>query len=764
MMINTGRASLAVLLALSPLSAAANVRVAPVTAGAVRPVVMPVGSAAASMRLAPLTLSAPDLGGSLRASLVGAPAFTGSPLAAAPSAISAPAPRTAGVAADAPRAGVVAPAEARFQANPALSGVAEEAAAYAADEAPAVAGVAAAPAAPRSLLGRLMGALTGNRSQVGDLFDASRGKGGLSNTGLMPQRPASLPNGSRLDDEPSAPSAEEVPGVRFQTWGIEGERRSGVTFESRRELAADPSSESSVETALRGLIDAEGSRYGVRSADLQTVHVRRFTGHAGQADTFFALFRQVKDGLVVHGTDLAFVIKVLDGKPILVSQDATLFPELDVNTQQVLTDEQIMERIAQRTGATPADLARLEFVEQKIVYSRGRWHAVKLYMADGLPFMIAVNVADGTVFAWDNRTGLEKAEPAAATTAVLKGKAVDAGPILKDSKITEVPLPYLSVKLPNGKTVVTDKNGRFTADASMGLDLSQEVVLTAELAGPYAKIEDQQGKTPSISIRLIPGQEVTVVVNPDSTLSDERLLADINAFHKVNMSLGFLRERKLTTAAMDNYQIPVRTNINDECNAYYTPGRPTLNFFRSSKNCVNSAYDTVAEHENGHYWDDKTGGIKNGGLSEGWGDILSMFRLNNPVIGEHFLKVARGGVDYIRHGENDYQYNQYDEVHDQGQAWGGFAWRLRKMLIAKLGYEQGAAVAEALVLPTMFAKARTIPDAMAQVLVNAMSNEGTILHEKEIRAAAKAHGVTLPAAPGRITQLVRWTLRSLGLE
>jgi hypothetical protein len=761
MMINTGRASLAVLLALSPLSAAANVRVAPVNVGSARPVVLPVGAAAASMRLTPATLIAPNLGASLLTTNRTAPTLT--PSAMAPAFAPAGAAPVAAPA-DAPRASAFARAEAQFQANPALTGVAAEAAAYAADATPAAETVATrAPAAPRSLLGRLIGALS-NRSQVGDLFDASRGKGGLSNTGLMPQRPASLPNGSRLDDEPSAPSAEEVPGVRFQTWGIEGERRSGVTFETRRELAADAGSEASVEGALRALIDAEGSRYGVRSADLQTVHVRRFTGITGQADTFFALFRQVKDGLVVHGSDLAFVIKVLDGKPILVSQDATLFPELDVNTQSVLTDEQIMERIAQRTGATPADLERLEFVEQKIVFSRGRWHAVKLYMADGLPFMIAVNVADGTVFAWDNRTGLDKAEPAAPTSAKLKGKAVDAGPILASSKISEVPLPYLSVKLPNGKTVVTDKEGRFVADASMGLDLSQEVVLTAELAGPYAKIEDQQGKTPSISIKLIPGQEVTVVVNPDSTLSDERLLADINAFHKVNMSLGFLRERKLTTAAMDNYQIPVRTNINDECNAYYTPGRPTLNFFRSSKNCVNSAYDTVAEHENGHYWDDKTGGIKNGGLSEGWGDILSMFRLNNPVIGEHFLKVARGGVDYIRHGENDYQYNQYDEVHDQGQAWGGFAWRLRKMLIEKLGYEQGAAVAEALVLPTMFAKARTIPDAMAQVLVNAMSNEGTIMHEKEIRAAAKAHGVNLPAAPGRITQLVRWTLRSLGLE
>jgi hypothetical protein len=51
-----------------------------------------------------------------------------------------------------------------------------------------------------------------------------------------------------------------------------------------------------------------------------------------------------------------------------------------------------------------------------------------------------------------------------------------------------------------------------------------------------------------------------------------------------------------------------------------------------------------------------------------------------------------------------------------------------------------------LIMPTMFAKASTIPNAMAQVLVNATDKDGSILHEAEIRAAAKAHGVSLPRA------------------
>jgi len=199
---------------------------------------------------------------------------------------------------------------------------------------------------------------------------------------------------------------------------------------------------------------------------------------------------------------------------------------------------------------------------------------------------------------------------------------------------------------------------------------------------------------------------------------------------------------------MDKNAIVVKSNIDDECNAYYTPGSPSLNFFKSSANCVNSAYDTVADHEYGHYWDDMTGGIMNGGLSEGWGDTLSMYSLNNPVVGEHFLKnPGPDGKDYIRDGRNTYKYNEYDEVHDQGQAWQGFNWKLRAAMMQKLGDAAGAAMAESLVLPTMFAKAATIPDAIAQVLVNAMKKDGTLAFEKDIRAIALLHGVTLPQGP-----------------
>lgn len=626
----------------------------------------------------------------------------------------------------------------------AASGIAAEAAEYAAvPAAQAPAAKAAAPVA-KSLAGRILDTLL-RRPAASVSFDgaAERSAPIFGRMGLKEQKPITLPNGTVTDEQPTTPSPDREPTTRVEAYGLPGARDVGGIFEtSRKVLAADPANGTAVVDAVKAMIDADPARYGVSSADLRLIHAQKFTGKGEQADTLFVYFRQTKNGLVVNGSALSFTIKTLNGQPTIVAQTGQIFPQLDVNTETVLTDDQIMGKIAERTGMPTSDVANaFEFYEQKIIYSRGEWRNVKLYVAEGLPFMVAVDVVSGLVFAWDNRTGLESAsEPAAGgVTGTVSGKAVDRGPILATSEISEVPLPFLEVKI-GGKSYVTDKNGKLPADLTVG---PEGLELTATLSGPWVRVENQQGATLSVKVAVKPGDN-KVVFNPQAGVTDENTLAQVNAFHKVNLSLAFLRERGLSNERMDKTQLPVRTNINDECNAYYTPGRPTLNFFRSSKNCVNSAYDTVAEHENGHYWDDFTGGIVNGGLSEGWGDILSMFRLNNPIIGEHFLKQARGGVDYIRHGENTYQYNEYDEVHDQGQAWGGFAWKLRKALIAKLGEAEGAAMAESLVMPTMFAKASRIPDAMAQVLVNATGKDGTILHEAEIRAAAKAHGIDLP--------------------
>jgi hypothetical protein len=752
--------ALSVVLSVAPQAALAQVVARPVVAPAAMSGAAAAAGVSALPTLAPLASLAPSLSPTGAPSLGAAPsAIAAAPLAASAMAAPAAAPALAAapVAASLPANG--APAAAGISVRTpgaAATGVAAEAAAYAPEAAAPAVAAAAAPAARKGVFGRLADVVMG-RASAAALFDSSSSRGEKSapvfgRMGLKEHKPVLLPNGTRPDEQPTTPSPDREPTVVLQTYSLPGARDVGGVLEtSRKVLAADPNDVAAVVNAIKGMVDADRTRYGVSSSELRLIGARKFEGRGDQADSIFVHFRQVKDNLLVNGGNLSFTLKVIDGKPMVVAQTGQVFPQIDVNLESTLTEDQIMGKIAERVGMPVADVqGAFQFSEEKIIYSRGSWRHVKLYVADGLPFMIAVDLSTGLVFAWDNRTGLQSAKKdktGAGVSGTVAGKAVDHGPILPTAALKNIPLGFLNLNI-GGKTYTTDKDGNFSAD---GLEIAPEgLTLTATLAGPFVNIQDTTGKTLSINVTLKPGDgAISAVFNPDSTLNDENALAQVSAFHKVNLAYNFLKERKLTTEQMDKNAIVVRTNVDDECNAYYTPGSPSLNFFKSSANCVNSAYDTVADHEYGHYWDDMTGGIMNGGLSEGWGDMVSMYLLNNPIIGEHFLKVPRNGVDYIRHGENTYQYNEYDEVHDQGQAWQGFGWKLRKALMKALGDAEGAAVAEALVLPTMFAKAATIPDAMAQVLVNAMKKDGTIQYEDLIRATAKIHGIILPTNPGK---------------
>jgi len=639
---------------------------------------------------------------------------------------------------------------------------------------------------PRTLAGRVQNALAAEA--WGKVFDGAKVPGGA--LGILPLPRPTLPEGIELDPPPSAPDPKKVPSVTINAFDLPGSIAQGDIFGTGpRVLQADPSDPAAMEKALRRMVDQEAATYGVPSAELVTMHVQLVRGRAHQADTVYAYFKQVKEGknqdgtpyrVAIHGSYLSFTVKVVKGKPVLMAAMARLYPSVSVGTTPGLTEEEMKAKAQERLGIPPNSGLELSYLDRKVVYVQGAWHTANLYTIEGLPVMIAVDVATGEVFAWDPRVGLleesRKAPPNAVSGRVEgRSEMTDKRPEGRP-ELVEVPLPHLTITLQDGRNVTTDRDGRFASDSQEG----KPVAITAALSGKYALVNDRDGKPLRISVTLKPGQETQVVFNPEG--AEETVVSQVNAYVSFNRELDWVRERGIESPSLDR-QVPLNVNINDECNAYYTPGRPSLNFFKSSENCSETSRPGVIFHEGGHYLDDMiggaltaalraaenllagaarkiqtyglSGGIINGGLSEGWGDIFSMYILASPLIGEGFLKKPLpDGRTWIRDGTNTYQYDANDEEHDQGQAWMGFAWKLREALLASLG-AAGAALAEVLVVPTLYSKAADIPSAMAQVLLNDMDKEGNLPHEKEIRDAAKAHGVTLPKKPGAILGLLR---------
>jgi hypothetical protein len=88
-------------------------------------------------------------------------------------------------------------------------------------------------------------------------------------------------------------------------------------------------------------------------------------------------------------------------------------------------------------------------------------------------------------------------------------------------------------------------------------------------------------------------------------------------------------------------QMIAAVNIASSCNASYASNQ--INFYARGGNCNMTAFNSVIYHEWGHGVDDAFGGIsQTDGLSEGWGDILSIYRLADPIVGRNFATSRPG--------------------------------------------------------------------------------------------------------------------------
>ena len=300
---------------------------------------------------------------------------------------------------------------------------------------------------------------------------------------------------------------------------------------------------------------------------------------------------------------------------------------------------------------------------------------------------------------------------------------------------TNVPLAGVEVVVPGLGTLITDANGQFTAD------LTAATAVTVNLNGVHCSLI-QGSNAMTATSTLQPGVNSTIQLG--TAASTERPLAHSTTYYWVYTVNEWARSilGNSPELAVADLVAPV-VNITSTCNAYYSGN--SINFYRSGGGCNNTAGASVIAHEWGHGLDDRYGGIsQTNGLSEGWGDICSMYLLDDPLIGHNF-STGGGG---IRNGNNNQQYPQGSGVHAQGESWMGFAWLFRENLRTAFGTTQAITISNDLVLGSIVANAQDQPSAVLQVFL-ADDDDGNLAngtpHHAFLAAACQGHSLPFPA-------------------
>lgn len=225
-------------------------------------------------------------------------------------------------------------------------------------------------------------------------------------------------------------------------------------------------------------------------------------------------------------------------------------------------------------------------------------------------------------------------------------------------------------------TVFSDARGRF----EVGEASSPKLV---GFKGPQVDVRAVTGELVVIDAAL--NQDIYSIQlrrETDSEPYEGKLTSQAMIFHHTNLIVD--RARQYLSNEWFNRPLIANANLGRSCNAHWDG--TTINFYSSGNNCANTGLiSDVVYHEWGHGLDAHTGGIEDGALSEGFGDIMSLIFTHSNILGIGF----RTDGSEVRDLEPDriYPDDANQEVHAEGLIIASTFWDLWKALLAEHGEE-----------------------------------------------------------------------------
>jgi len=452
--------------------------------------------------------------------------------------------------------------------------------------------------------------------------------------------------------------------------------------------------------------------------------VTRVPGRAGLSDVVYVRFVQTVGALDIEGSEITATVRFVPLGTLVVRVQSKLFPELKKSPGDPPSEATGRSLFLSGSGFD----GTLQSKGVRVRWMKGRWRAVRDYVLEETGDHVTVDDAGEPTF-------FEKRYYTRNYQGTATGRGVFFDPATTGDNLVTMPIADLRISLPGVLTSYTNSVGEFKVSDAPDTISSFAIGLW----GRWTKVITRTGAALGVTLSGSVPNPVPMVFNPSGHV--EVQTAQVNAYVHTTRVHNWLGDLSVAPSGI-NYTLATYVNETSSslpnCNAYY--GGWSIHFLLSGGGCRNTAIDTVIYHEYGHFVDDMIGGITNGALSEGWGDTLASYLSGQPLVGEGFF--TSGG--YVRTVDNSYVYNPLDAIHTQGQAWSGFAWDLRKNLMASQGASSGVALAENLVVPTLWANSTDIPSAVRDLAIRD-DDDGNLTngtpHFNEIVGAAMAHGV-----------------------
>lgn len=381
----------------------------------------------------------------------------------------------------------------------------------------------------------------------------------------------------------------------------------------------------SVEAIAREFMKRFSGLFGVGEHDLVLME-----GSGPVLDYLYYLnFRPVLGGIPVENALVSFAVN--HGNLVMIGQER-ISPKLyKLNLRPSITEEtawEIMGGYLGELAPSPGD-QKLETGLLIVPVSTEAYREGLDYPAgEGIDYRLVYSLSfrrPGVIGTWEGRVDAHTGELLSFVDTNIYDK-IRGGAYAGDRPVPEKnwPFPFADY----GSGLYADSAGNFTGTG------------TSALNGQYVRISDNCG---SISLGPLADINFGSSSGTDCTTPGFGGAGNTHASRTQYYNVTKIKLKALTYLPGNTWlsaRLTDNVNINDVCNAYWSPMGGTVNFFRSGSGCANTGeLPGVSLHEFAHGLDtnDGNGSSPDNGTGETYGDFTAILQIRDSCTGNGFM-------------------------------------------------------------------------------------------------------------------------------